>query len=277
MQIIDSHQHFWKYDPEQHGWITDEMDILKKDFLPNDIEPIYRRLSIEGCVAVQADQSKDETQFLVALARDNSFIKGVVGWVDLRAADIDEQLEEYSHLKIIKGFRHVLQSEQDRAMMLQYDFGRGIKALQKYGFSYDILIFTDQLKYATEFSNRFPEMRLVLDHMAKPGIKSGERDQWKLDITMLADCKNVYCKISGMVTEANWSGWRYEDFVPYLDVIVNAFGTDRIMFGSDWPVCLLAGRYDEMLTIVTRYFSSFSEQEQQNVFGKNAIQFYQLK
>ncbi len=277
MQIIDSHQHFWKYDSVTHNWITDEMSVLQKNFLPGDLLPIYEHYSISGCIAVQSDQSDAETQFLIDLASRNEFIKGVVGWVDLRAENIHEQLEAYKQIKILKGFRHVLQSEEVRDMMLGKNFQKGIKALEEYGFTYDILILTDQLSYAEKFVDLFPQQKFVLDHMAKPGIKMHDIEGWKKNISLLASRKNVFCKISGMVTEASLTEWQYQDFIPYIDVVVETFGLDRIMFGSDWPVCLLAGSYGEILNIVQTYFSTFSKSEQQKVFADNAVQFYNLK
>lgn len=276
MQKIDAHQHFWKFDPVRDSWINDEMSVIRKDIFPGDLQPVLKENGFDGCVAVQADQSETETDFLLGLADKNDFIKGVVGWVDLRAENIKERLEAYRSFNKLKGFRHVLQGEKDRALMLNPDFTRGIRALQEFNYTYDILIFTDQLRYTKEFVAMFPAQKFVIDHIAKPYIKDHKIDEWKKDMQAIAAFENVYCKISGMVTEADWHTWKKEDFTPYIDVIVNAFGSGRIMFGSDWPVCLVAASYENMIGIVKDHFSSFSEDEQEKFFGGNAINFYNL-
>lgn len=276
MPGIDAHQHFWKFDPVRDSWITDDMAVIQRDFMPEDLEPLLEKHGLDGCVVVQSDQSEDETLFQVGNAAKHAFIKGVVGWTDLRAADIETRLSKYSQYNKLKGFRHVLQGEQDRALMLRPDFKRGIAALRQYGFTYDILIFPDQLTYSKELVAAFPDQPFVIDHIAKPGIKAGIIDGWKEDMQAIAQHENVYCKISGMVTEADWKNWKEKDFHPYLDTVVEAFGTARIMFGSDWPVCQVAGGYDKMLGIVKAYFSSFSAGEQALFFGGNATSFYQL-
>ena len=275
MKTIDAHQHFWKFDPVRDNWITDEMSVIQKDFFPDDLKPVLQQNGFDGCVAVQASQSEEETDFLVTLAKQNDFIKGVVGWVDLQADDIEERLTKYKSTPV-KGFRHVLQGEPQRDLMLKPEFKRGIAALQKHGFTYDILIFPDQVKFSDELAASFPEQKFVIDHIAKPYIKRREIDEWKKDMEQIAKHGNVYCKISGMVTEADWKGWKKDDFKPYLDVVVNAFGMDRILFGSDWPVCLVAASYRQMLAIVKDYFASFPENEQEQFFGLNAIRFYNL-
>ncbi len=275
MKTIDAHQHFWKFDPVRDNWITDEMSVIQKDFFPDDLKPVLQQNGFDGCVAVQASQSEEETDFLVTLAKQNDFIKGVVGWVDLQADDIEERLTKYKSTPV-KGFRHVLQGESQRDLMLKPEFKRGIAALQKHGFTYDILIFPDQVKFSDELAASFPEQKFVIDHIAKPYIKRREIDEWKKDMEQIAKHGNVYCKISGMVTEADWKGWKKVDFKPYLDVVVNAFGMDRILFGSDWPVCLVAASYRQMLAIVKDYFASFPENEQEQFLGLNAIRFYNL-
>lgn len=276
MQRIDAHQHFWQFDPVRDSWINDEMAVIQKDFLPTDIEPVLQQNNIAGCVTVQSDQSETENEFQLNNAGNFDFIKGVVGWVNLQSEDIEDRLAYYSSYKKMKGFRHVLQGEADRALMLKPAFMNGIAKLQQFRFTYDILIFPDQLKYATELVAAFPGQKFVLDHIAKPVIKEHEIVDWKRDISALAKYQNCHCKISGMVTEADWKNWKKEDFNPYLDTVVNAFGTDRIMFGSDWPVCLVAASYAKMLAVVTDYFSSFTNNEQEKFFGSNAIEFYNL-
>ena len=272
---IDSHQHFWHYNAVKHDWIDDEMADIRKDFLPADLQPVLQQNTIDGCVAVQADQTEDETNFLLQLANENSFIKGIVGWVNLRADDIEQQLEHYGQFNAIKGFRHVLQGEEPE-FMLQPNFARGIAALQKNGFTYDILIFPKHLKAAIELVQQFPNQPFVIDHIAKPYIKAGLIDEWQQDMATIARYENVHCKISGMVTEADYHNWKPQDFTPYLDAVVAAFGTSKIMYGSDWPVCLVAGSYEKMLDIVEQYFSAFSAEEQAMFFGGNATKFYRL-
>lgn len=276
MQKIDAHQHFWYFDPVRDSWITDEMNAIQKDFLPKDLLPVLQQNGFDGCVAVQASQSEEETNFLLELADENSFIKGVVGWVDLQAENIADRLAYYKQFPKLKGFRHVLQGETDRALMLKPAFKRGIAALQKHNFTYDILIFRDQLKYAKELAQTFPNQKFVIDHLSKPDIKSGDIAGWEKDMRAIAAEENVYCKVSGMVTEADWRAWKQEDFTPYLSVVTEAFSVKRLMYGSDWPVCLVAGTYSEMFSIVKEYFSSFSAEEQAQFFGVTATQFYNL-
>jgi L-fuconolactonase len=273
---IDSHQHFWKYNSQTHDWITDEMNVIQRDFLPADLEPILKQHNIDGCVAVQADQSEAETDFLIELANENGFIKGVVGWVDLLADDVYESLEHYSQFEKVKGFRHIVQGESDSEFMLRPKFKNGITELGAYDFTYDILIYHFQLEQAINLAKLFPEQKFVVDHIAKPDIKSGEYAEWQTNLKKLALHQNVYCKVSGIVTEGEWKGWKNADFKIYLDTVVKAFGTERLMYGSDWPVCIVAGNYEEQLNIVQEYFSSFSTLEKKKIMGGNAVKFYQL-
>jgi len=273
--IIDSHQHFWKYDPQTYGWINDKMEVIKKDFLPDELFMEMQSNGIDACVAVQAEQSEMETEFLCSLSIKNPFIKGVVGWVDLQSNNVEEQLEKYSESSQIKGFRHIVQDEPD-TFMFKSSFQQGIGHLLKYGFTYDILIYSHQLPSAVELVTRFPNQRFVLDHMAKPSIKTGEMDAWMDGISKLAEFENVSCKVSGMITEAKWNAWDYDHFIPFMDVIFETFGVKRIMFGSDWPVCLLSGSYQQVKSIVTKYISELSRDEQSDIMGHNAIEFYQL-
>jgi L-fuconolactonase len=276
MQRIDAHQHFWQFDPVRDSWITGEMAAIRRDFLPGDLRPLLQQAGIDGCVAVQAVQAESENDFLLGLAREAGFIKGIVGWVDLQANHIGERLAYYKQFPLIKGFRHVLQGEKDRALMLRPSFRRGIEALGAAGYTYDLLIFPDQLAFCTELVMMYPDQLFVLDHLAKPDIKSGAISGWMKDLQVLSTLPNVYCKISGMVTEADWTGWKKDDFRRVLDTAVAAFGTGRILYGSDWPVCLVAASYAETLAIVQDYFSSFSQSEQEALFGGNALQFYKL-
>ncbi|HEX8462238.1 MAG TPA: amidohydrolase family protein [Segetibacter sp.] len=276
LTFIDAHQHFWQYNAVRDNWITDDMAAIRKDFLPADLQPVLVQNSFAGSILVQSDQSEEHNEFLLQLAYGSDFIKGIVGWVDLQSENIRESLQYYQQFSIIKGFRHVLQGEQDRALMLKPAFMRGIKALQDFGYTYDILIFPDQLQYIPAFVGAFPDQKFVIDHIAKPNIKDHLIEDWQRDIAAVAEYKNVFCKISGMVTEADFKNWRKEDFTPYIDVVVKSFGIDRIMYGSDWPVCLVAGSYKEVSGIVKDYFSSFTPEEQAKVFGTNATAFYNL-
>jgi L-fuconolactonase len=273
---VDAHQHFWKYDPVRDSWITEDMSAIRKDFLPSDLGKLLNENDMNGCITVQSDQSEAENDFQLANANHHDFIMGIVGWVDLQSPDVEKRLEHYSQFRKMKGFRHVLQGEQQRDMMLNDAFKRGIGLLHKYGFTYDILIYPDQLSFSKELVSLFPDQKFVIDHLAKPDIRAQRFEGWKENIAAFKPFENVYCKVSGMVTEADWKNWNLEDFKPYLDVIVQTFGTDRIMFGSDWPVCLVAASYKEVLAIVRDYFSSFSKEEQQKIFGKNAINFYNI-
>jgi L-fuconolactonase len=276
MPRIDSHQHFWKFNPVRDNWINEEMLIIRRDFSPTDLFQHLQKNNFDGSVVVQSDQSEEENSFQLSNAEQYDFIKGVVGWVDLQANNVEERLAYYNSFKKMKGFRHVLQGESQRDLMLSPKFMNGIGKLQKFGFAYDILIFQDQLKYIPEFVAAFPNQKFVIDHIAKPDIKGKDINEWTRGIEAVSKFENVYCKISGMVTEADWQNWKQEDFTTYLDIVVKAFGTKRIIYGSDWPVCLLAADYDKQLSIVKNYFSSFSQQEQQQFFGDNATQFYNL-
>lgn len=271
---IDSHQHFWTFDPIRDSWITDDMSVIQRNFYPQDLYPTLRQNGIDACVAVQADQSLTETQFLLDLANENDFIKAVVGWIDLQADAIDEQLQEWKSAKKLAGFRHVLQAEPDVDYMLRPNFLRGISKLKNHRFTYDILIFPKHLATTQKFVAQFPDQPFVLDHLAKPYIKAGLIDEWKNDIKSLAKFENLQCKVSGIITEADWKNWTYEQIKPYLDVVFDAFGTDRIMFGSDWPVCLVAGEYAQVKGIIETYTEGFSDSEKNKVFGENAAKFY---
>ncbi len=274
---IDAHQHFWKYDSFKHAWIDDSMSVIRQDFMPSDLEKVYAKNGIDGCLAVQADQTLEETNFLLWLSAKYGFIKGVVGWVDLRADNVNEILEEYCQHEKIKGFRHIVQGESDHNFLLRPDFLRGISFLEKYDFVYDILIFPHQLGAALEFVKRFPHQKFVIDHIAKPYIKDGYFEGWAVLMKEIAKQENVHCKLSGMITEADFNSWTPDQINPYMDLVLNAFGSDRVMFGSDWPVCLVAGEYAQVKRLVTDFISKLSLIEQAQIMGTNAIQFYNLK
>jgi L-fuconolactonase len=277
MLKIDSHQHFWIYHPVKDAWINSDMQVIRGDFLPDDVLPLLQENKIAGCVAVQADQSETETNFLLSLAKKNSFIKGVVGWVDLSAGNIEERLQHYSSYNILKGFRHILQAEADISFMLNEKFMHGISLLHHYNFTYDFLINTKHLPYAKELIAAFPNQRFVIDHIAKPFIKEGLIEEWEQGVRDIAAHYNIYCKVSGMVTEADWANCAADDFIPYLDVVFNAFGPNRVMFGSDWPVCNLAGGYKKAYDAVSNYVDRFNDEEQALFWAGNAIAFYRLE
>lgn len=277
MKKIDAHQHFWKFDPIRDSWITEEMNAIRCDFLPQDLEPVLKENGFDGCVVVQSDQSEAENTFQLNNAEKYPFIKGIVGWVDLQAKDVEERLSHYTQFPKLKGFRHVLQGESDRALMLRPEFKRGINSLKKFGYTYDILIFPDQLIHTKEFVTAFPGQPFVIDHLAKPDIKGRKIKEWEKDIKAVAEHENVYCKISGMVTEADWKHWESQNFTPYLDVVVENFGPKRIMFGSDWPVCQVAASYCQVVDLMMDYFSSFTPNEQALFFGGNTEAFYGLE
>lgn len=281
MKRIDAHQHFWKYDAARDTWITKEMAILKRGFMPADLLPEMVANGIDGCIAVQTSQSEQETRFLLDIGQRNHWIAGVVGWVDLRAGNVAERLRYFSRFEKLRGVRHIVQVEAENRFMLGPDFMRGISCLAKFDLTYDILIYPNQLPAAIEFVAKFPEQRFVLDHMAKPNIKSGDRSaenmEWARNIKSLAAHRNVSCKLSGLITEADWNDWRPEDFRPYLDTVFEAFGANRLMFGSDWPVCLLAGTYQRVREVIRKYVRELSVAEQEQIFGGNAQKFYGLK
>lgn len=272
---IDSHQHFWKFDPIRDAWIDASMEKIARDFLPEDLKPLLDQSKIDGCVAVQADQSETETEFLLDFAGRYDFVKGVVGWVDLRSPQLSERLEHYCNNSFFKGVRHIVQAEKD-GFMLQESFLKGIQQLKDFNLTYDILIFPHQLEEAVALVKKNPEQAFVLDHIAKPYIKDKKIDQWAKHINQLAVHQNVYCKLSGLLTEADWNHWQEEDFTAYLTVIMEAFGTDRMMYGSDWPVCLLAGSYPHVVRIVENFISSLSTDDQKKIMGQNAHHFYNL-
>ena len=273
---IDAHQHFWHYDPVRDSWINEKMAVLKRDFLPPELIQRMREAGIDRSIAVQADQSEKETKFLLDVAEDNEAIAGVVGWIDLLDGNIERRLEYFSEYQKLRGFRHIVQAEPDDRFMMRKDFLHGISCLARHNFTYDILIYFSQLPAANELVRRFPSQKFVIDHLAKPSIKSGEITAWTRAIRSLAESPNVYCKISGLVTEADWKRWRQSDFTPYLDTVFEAFGSERLMFGSEWPVCLLAASYAQVKEIIENYTRDLSATEKANIFGLNAARFYGL-
>lgn len=252
------------------------MASIRRDFLPADLKVVLEENQVDGCVAVQADQSLAETDFLLELSKANDFIKGVVGWVDLSDKNVHSVLEKYSNESKLKGFRHIVQSEKDHNFLLRHDFLRGISLLEKYRYTYDILVFPHQLGAVLEFVRRFPEQRFVIDHMAKPYIKDGFYDGWAVMMHEIARQENVYCKLSGAITEADYATWSAEQLHPYLHTVLEVFGSERVMFGSDWPVCLVAGKYNEVKKVVVDFISGLSQQDKNLIMGENAKAFYDL-
>jgi len=274
---IDAHQHFWKYSPAEYGWISDAMPDLKRDFLPGDLRPILDANGFEGSIAVQARQDLDETLWLLELANQNDFIKGVVGWVNLCSQELPVMLEQLANQPKLVGVRHILQDEPDDHFMLRPDFRRGIARLAEHGLTYDLLLHPRHLPIAVQLVQEFPRQRFVLDHIAKPRIADGLLEPWDRDIRALAKLENVWCKLSGMVTEARWKQWELENFRPYLDVVFEAFGTERLMIGSDWPVCTLSASYSETMRLITEYGKDLAPQQQECVLGHNCSRFYNLE
>lgn len=274
---LDAHHHLWRYNDREYGWIGDEMAALRRDFLPDELAREQSALGFEGGIAVQARENLTETEWLLGLAGEYEHIRGVVGWVDLCSADLPAQLERFAANPKLRGVRHVVQDEPDEQFMLRQDFLRGIEQLRRWKLAYDILIYPRHLPAACELARRFPEQVFVLDHMAKPPIKSGELEPWATGLRALAALPNVACKASGMVTEADWTRWRPADLRPYLDVVFEAFGTERVMIGSDWPVCTLAASYEETMGVVTEYIGNLSAPERGLVLGENSVRWYRIR
>ena len=274
---IDAHQHFWHYNQVEYGWIGNNMQVLKNDFLPNHLKAELTTVGFDGCIAVQARQTLEETKWLLKLASENDFIKGVVGWVDLCSDKIEDQLKEFSLNPKLVGVRHVVHDELDDLFMARDDFQYGISLLQKYHLTYDLLLFPKHLPLAMELVQKFPNQKFVLDHIAKPDIKGEIKEPWVTDIRKLAQLPNVYCKLSGMVTEANWDSWKADDFRFYLDTIFEAFGPDRLMIGSDWPVCTVTGSYQSVLSIVIDYVKKFDNSISFKILGTNCLNFYTIR
>lgn len=274
---VDSHQHFWHYDLARHAWITDEMSAIRRDFLPDQYESECAANGVDASVVVQVDQTESETSFVLGLAERFPRIAGVVGWVDLRSPHVEERLRHFSQFKKLRGFRHIAQAEPDDRFLVQPAFLDGIAQLRAFNFTYDILVYPKQLPAAIELASRFPRQPFVLDHVAKPLIKARTLEPWASHIKTLAQNPNVFCKLSGLVTEADWQNLKPDDFRPYLDVVFAAFGPDRLMFGSDWPVCLVAASYAQVKRLIESYVNANAPEHTEKIFGANAIQFYGLK
>lgn len=267
---VDAHQHFWRFDPAEYAWIDDAMGRLRRDFLPGDLQPEIAAAGVDATIAVQVRQTLDETAWLLQLADAHSFIAGVIGWVDLRAPGVGDDLARLAQHPKFVGVRHIAQSEPDDRFLLRPDFCRGIGALEEFGLPYDVLIYPRHLPYAAELAARFERQHFVLDHLAKPEIRLGAIDHWARDLGRLAEHPNVSCKVSGLVTEAEWRRWRPEHIHPYLDVAFDCFGAERLIVGSDWPVCLVAASYAQPMAIVEDYMKNRPSAERDAVLGGNA-------
>lgn len=273
---IDAHQHFWTYDPIRHGWIDDRMQVIRRNFLPEDLAPELATAGIDGCVAVQVDETEDETRYMLDLAARHDFIKGVVGWTDFKAPDISDRLARWREHPRLKGFRAIMQGQPDEKYLTNRAFIEGIGKLEGTGFSYDLLVYHDQLPALIRFTERFPDHAFILDHIAKPDITAGRIKPWKEHMKTLAQHPGIYCKLSGMVTEADWNNWTYDDLAPYLEIAGECFGTDRLCFGTDWPVCLVAGGYQTVKGVIDRFLGQVTEAEREKIWGTNACKFYNI-
>ena len=274
---IDAHQHFWRYNPDEYGWIDDSMIKLRRDFLPGDLQRELEHAGFDGCIAVQARQTIEETRWLLELAEASPFILGVVGWVDLQSEDVRSQLREFSKNPKLLGVRHIVQGEADDRFMLRPEFLRGVATLEEFGLTYDILIYARHLPVAAEFVQQFPRQSFVLDHLAKPLIKHGEIEPWRSDLRRLAEFPNVWCKLSGLVTEADWQAWTPEQIAPHLEAAFECFGPERLMIGSDWPVCTVAGSYSRTMNLVIEFLKGHPDAERDAVLGGTAAKFWRLQ
>ncbi len=273
---IDAHQHFWNYsaNPSDFTWMTDELSALRNNFLPEDLIPLLSKAEYDGTIAVQAREMEIETDFLLGLARNNEIIKGVVGWVDLCSKDVEQNLERYSGSELLKGFRMLVHDQTDPDFANSEPHAHGVGCLAHYGWTYDLLLRTIHLPSALKLVDRFPAQKFVIDHIAKPDNDRSDWNAWTSGMQAIAQRPNVYCKLSGLVTEGNWQNWKSEDFTPFLDEVVNAFGVERLMIGSDWPVCTLAAGYGSAMNIVENWASKFSDYEREGLLGKTCSEFY---
>jgi L-fuconolactonase len=277
MLKIDSHQHYWIYDPVKDAWIDGTMPMLQRDFLPEEVYPQMQQAGIDGCVAVQADQSETETMYLLHHADKYDFIKGVVGWIDFKRKDIKDRLWHFSRFKKLKGFRHIVQAEKNDRFILDDDFCRGIGCLEEFNFTYDILIYPKHINYAHSFVEKFPNQRFIIDHLAKPYIKEKVFKPWEDDLSRFKKNTNVYCKLAGLATLADWNNWKAADFSYYVNKVLEIFTPDRVIFGTDWPVCLTGSTYQQTIDITYAVTDHLTESEKAKVWGGNCIKFYNLE
>lgn len=275
--IVDSHQHFWQVGRFDYPWMTPEVDALCHDYLPPALAPILNRNGVEKTILVQASNSLPETRWLLELAAENSFIAGVVGWVDLTADGIADQLDEFSRHPNFKGIRHLVESEPQDDWLAQPRVQANLRELARRGITYDLLVHTRHLKYASTVAGSCPDLHLVVDHLAKPPIARGEMDEWARAVRELASWPNVWCKLSGLVTEADWARWQVEQLRPYVNLTLEVFGPRRMMFGSDWPVCLLAGSYERIVEASESLLADLDEKDRRRIYSENAIEFYRIE
>ncbi|MCJ8165726.1 amidohydrolase family protein [Pontibacter sp. E15-1] len=272
---LDAHQHFWKFDPVRDAWIGEDMQLIRRDFMPEDLKPELDKHQLDGCIAVQADQSEEENEFLLSLSAQHPWIKGVVGWLDLLSDTLPERIDYYNGFSAFKGVRHILQAEPD-GYMTQRKFVEGISSVGKSDLTYDILAKEGQLTEVLKLIKQLPEMRLVLDHIGKPDIKNESFAHWATCMKSISELDHVYVKLSGMATEADWATWQREDLQRYVDCCLENFGPSRLMYGSDWPVCLVAGSYDRIHQSLMHCLQELSSDEQNQIMGKTAKNFYQI-
>lgn len=273
---VDAHQHFWKYNPLKHQWITEEMGVLRKDFGPAELVPLLQQAGIDGSIAVQADETEDETSFLLDLSSQHDFIKSVVGWTDLKRPDAEETIIQHAHSPKLAGFRSIMQGAEDQAYLSHSLFTKNVRLLSQYDLSYDLLVYHKQLDALIRFVDKLPDNRLILDHLGKPDIKNSQIKAWKKNMKTLSEHPKLYCKFSGMITEADHHQWRYEDLQPYLEIAAEYFGLERICFGSDWPVCLLAGSFHQVVGVAEKFAQQLSQVQREQLFGLNALTFYKI-
>jgi len=271
---IDSHQHFWQYNPVKHSWINDDMKVIRKSFGPEELSKEIKPLGIEGTVAVQADETEKETSYLLGLADKNEFIKAVVGWIDLRAGNAIERMQYWKQYEKIKGFRSIMQGQQDPAYLTNADFIENIKKLSQYKYTYDLLVYHNQFPSLIKFVDKLPDNKMIIDHLGKPDIKNKNIKDWKSNLKILAQHPGIYCKMSGMITEADYQRWTYDDLKPYLEAAGEYFGADRICFGTDWPVCLVAGTYAQVYEVMDKFSQQLNKEEKEKLMGLNTMKFY---
>jgi L-fuconolactonase len=274
MLKLDSHQHFWKYSDAEYGWIDD--NTLRRDFLPDDLHKELKSAGIDGSISVQARQTTGETEWLLSLAEQNSFLRGVVGWVPLTSPSVEGDIEKYASHRKLKAVRHVVQDEKDDRYILRPDFNAGVALLDKHGLAYDILIFEKHLPYAIQFVDKHPNQRFILDHIAKPRIREGAVQPWRDNLREMAKRPNVWCKVSGVVTEADHQKWTEAQVRFYIDAAIDAFTPKRIMFGTDWPVCTTATTYKNWTELMRRATKNLSPSERDSIFGGAAAAAYRI-
>ncbi|KJG34616.1 amidohydrolase [Photobacterium angustum] len=277
MKIIDAHQHYWHYNPSEYDWIDDSMKVLQQDFLPSHYKEEMKGNNIHGSVVVQARQSDQETKWLLDLADHNEHILGIVGWIDLKSKNLEHQLKEYKASTKLKGFRHVIHDELDIDFMLDLQFINGLRLLNEYNYTYDLLIKSEHLENTIRLIEQLPKMKLVIDHIAKPNIKKKEWDTWAINLKKIAkDYPHVYCKISGIVTEADWYNWKEEELIEYIKYVIDIFGPSRVMFGTDWPVCQVASKINKIIELCEKPIYKNNHNIQYKLFNENASLFYSL-